>query len=59
MAKRGLGYRIGQWCCWGIGIECLGGEAYYAVRAGSFVAVVLLVALGVGCWFAIHHRRRR
>lgn len=58
-SRRGLGYRIGQACCWAIGVECLGGELYYAVRAGAFIAIVLCVLLGAGCWYAVHHHRRQ
>lgn len=57
--RRGLGHRIGNWCCWIIAAECLGGLGYYAVRAGSYLTVALLVLLAVVSRLAHHLKRRR
>jgi hypothetical protein len=59
VSRRGLGYRIGQWACWTIGVETLGGLAYQAIRAGSVITVLLLLALAGIAWKGNHRRRRR
>lgn len=57
--RRGLGYRVGNWMCRAIAVECLGGEAYYAIRAGAGLSVALLAAAGIGARFAIRRITRR
>ena len=57
--RRGLSYRIGPACCSGIGIETIGGDLYYAIRARAFIAIVLLLALAAVGWRARHHFRHR
>lgn len=52
--------RVERIVCWTIGLETVGGLAWYAVLAGSYITVVLLLALAVIGWKANHdHRRRR
>lgn len=55
----GIGHRIGNWCCRIIAIECLGGLAYYAARAGSYLTIGELVVLAVVSRLAVHRKRRR
>jgi hypothetical protein len=59
VTRRGVGYRFGQWCCYAIALETVGGVAYYAVLAGQILSVLLLTALGIGARYGIHRISRR